>query len=143
MKRFLFFTGGFIRGWPPGGLPKKRSQWGMLSVADREQVLAFSEPEMDNLLAGWNQDDYAILSKDFDQDVIKSMTRDEFDTLKNKEFTGLGRYHSREVESVVKRSDGSYTVIYYVIFDNDDEVLMRVKFQADEPHKISGLTLNK
>ena len=143
MKRILFLLVTLFLAGLSAACQKSGPSGAMLSMADRGEILAFSEPEMDNLLAGWNQDDYAIFSKDFDQDLLKSMTRDEFDKLKNKEFTGLGRYHSREVESVVKRSDGSYTVIYYVVFDNNDEVLVRVKFQADEPHKISGLTLNK
>lgn len=115
----------------------------MLSEAQRQVVLAFSEAAMDNLLAGWNKNDYAAFSKNFDQDLLKSMTREQFEELKNNELTGLGEFYSREVESVVKRSDGSYTVIYYAVFENDDEVLLRVKFEADEPHLISGLSFEK
>lgn len=115
----------------------------MLSEADREAVLAFSEPLMDSMLEGWNADDYAAFSKDFSEEVLKSMPAGQFEKLKNDEFTGLGRYYSREVESVVSRSDGFYTVIYYVVFANNNEVLLRVRFQAEEPHEISGLWFNK
>ncbi len=115
----------------------------MLSQQQRKIVLAFSEAKVDNLLEGWNKVDYAVFSKDFDPDLLKSMTQVEFEKLRQDEFTGLGVYHSREVEGVVQRSDGSYTVIYYVVFDNDDEVLLRVTFQADEPHEISGLQFEK
>jgi hypothetical protein len=115
----------------------------MLSQKERESVLAYSEPKMDSLLEGWNAADYALFSKDFNQDALESMTQEEFEKLRNDEFTGLGSYHSREVEGVVLRSDGSYTVIYYVVFDNDDEVLVRVTFRADKPHEISGLRFEK
>jgi hypothetical protein len=115
----------------------------MLSEADREAVLAFSEPRMDSMLDGWNADDYAAFSKDFSEEVLQSMPSEQFEKLKNAEFTGLGRYYSREVESVVYRSDGFYTVIYYVVFANHNEVLLRVRFQAEEPHQISGLWFNK
>ena len=115
----------------------------MLSQAQRKSVLEFSEPMIDDLLEGWNEDSYAVFAQDFSQDLLKSMNADEYEKLRNDEFTGLGRYYSREVESVVQRSDGSYTVIYYVVFGNDDEVLMRVTFRADEPHEISGLRFEK
>jgi|WetSurMetagenome_2_1015567.scaffolds.fasta_scaffold263173_2 hypothetical protein len=115
----------------------------MLSEKQRNTVLAFSEAKTDNLLEGWNEVNYAHFSKDFTVDTLKSIPREQFEKLRKDEFTGLGSYHSREVEGVVQRSDGSYTVIYYVVFDNDDEVLMRVTFQADEPHEISGLQFEK
>lgn len=115
----------------------------MLSEADRKAVLAFSEPLMDSMLDAWNADDYAAFSQDFSEEVLKSMPLEQFEKLKNDEFTGLGRYRSREVESVVHRGDGFYTVIYYAVFDNNNEVLLRVKFQAEEPHQISGLWFNK
>jgi len=115
----------------------------MLSDADREAVLAFSEPQVDSMLDGWNADDYAAFSKDFSEEVLKSMPLEQFDKLRNDEFTGLGRYYSREVESVVQRSEGFYTVIYYVVFENNTEVLLRVRFQAEEPHEINGLWFNR
>jgi hypothetical protein len=115
----------------------------MLSEADREAVLAFSEPRMDSMLDGWNAGDYATFSKDFSEEVLKSMPLEQFEKLRNDEFTGLGRYYSREVESVVHRNDGFYTVIYYVVFENNNEILLRVRFQAEEPHQISGLWFNK
>jgi hypothetical protein len=115
----------------------------MLSEVERKTVLEFSEPEMDGIFDGWNKVDYGSFSKDFDQQVLKSMTREQFEKLRKDEFTGLGRYFSRDVESVVKRSDGSYTVIYSAIFENNGETLVRVTFRADEPHEISALQFEK
>ena len=115
----------------------------MLSEADREAVLAFSEPRMDSVLDGWNAGDYAVFSKDFSEEALMAMPSEKFEKLRNAEFTSLGRYYSREVESVVHRSDGFYTVIYYAVFANHNEVLLRVRFQAEEPHQISGLWFNR
>jgi hypothetical protein len=115
----------------------------MLSDVQRKAVLAFTEPQMENLLDGWNADNYDVFSKNFDPDLLKSMTRQEFEKLNTDALTGLGRFYSREVESVVERDDGSYTVIYYGVFENDDEVLMRVTFQGDEPHRINKLSFEK
>jgi len=125
------------------GCQKESASGAMLSERERNAVLALSEPIMDNLFAGWNDDNYAVFSKDFDQDVLKSISQDGFEKLRKDEYTGLGRYFSRDVESVVKRSDSSYTVIYYVVFENNNEMLVRVKLSANNPHKISGLSFNK
>jgi hypothetical protein len=115
----------------------------MLSESERKEVLAFSEAKMDSLLDGWNADDYAAFSRDFDEQALKSLPREQFEKTRNNEFTGLGRYFSREVESVVQRSDGSYSVFYYVVFENNDQLLLRVTFQAEEPHTISSLSFNR
>ncbi len=45
----------------------------MLSEADRQAVLAFSEPRTDSMLDGWNAGDYAAFSNDFSEEVVKSM----------------------------------------------------------------------
>ena len=122
---------------------KESASGAMLSDQERNGVLAISEPIMDNLFVGWNDNNYAVFSKDFSQDLLKTMPQNGFEKLRKDEYTGLGRYFSRDVESVVKRSDGSYTVIYYAVFENNNEVLVRVKFSLDDPHKISGLSFNK
>jgi hypothetical protein len=143
MKKILILLAAFTVLIPLAACRSDSPSGTMLSDAQRKAVLSFSEARMDNLLAGWNNNDYAVFSKDFDQDLLKSMTQEQFEKIKNDEFTGLGRFHSREVESVVRRSDGSYTVIYYAVFDNDDEVLVRVKFEGNGSHLISGLTIEK
>jgi hypothetical protein len=143
MNKTLVLVVVLLLGGILGACQKSGASGAMLSEKQRKAVLAFSEAKVDKLLEGWNEEDYAVFSQDFNQDLLKSMTQHEFEKLRQDEFTGLGRYHSREVEGVVQRSDGSYTVIYYVVFDNDDEVLMRVTFRADEPHEISRLHFEK
>ena len=118
------------------------SQGTTLTGADQEAVLAFSEAKSDNLLAGMNTNDYAVFSKDFDQDMLKAMTQTEFDALKKDRDTKLGLYVSRTVNSVVQTGD-FVAVIYDAKFEKDDAVTVRVVFRVAEPHEVSGLWFNK
>jgi len=118
------------------------SQGTALSGTDKDAVLAFSEAKSDNLLAGMNANDYAAFSKDFDQDMLNAMTQTEFDKLKKDRDAKLGRYVSREVNSVVKQGD-FYAVIYDAKFEKDDVVTVRIVFRVADPHEVSGLWFNK
>jgi hypothetical protein len=115
----------------------------MLSAADQKAVLAFSESKTDNLLEGLNTGDYAAFSRDFNQDMLQAMTRDEFEHWQKERESRLGRYLRREVEGMVERSDGTYTVIYHTGFQFNDDVLIRVVFSVAPPHQISGLWFEK
>jgi hypothetical protein len=113
-----------------------------LTGAEREAVLAYSEAQTDNLMAGMNANDYAMFSKDFDPDMLNAMPQSQFDALKKDRDTKLGLYVSRQVNSVVQDGD-FYAVIYDVKFEKDAAVVMRVVFRVAEPHQISGLWFNK
>ena len=115
----------------------------MLSESEQKAVLAFSEPITDNLLAGLSSGDYAVFSKDFSQAMLQSMPPGKFVQWKKEQDARLGWYLRREVEGMVKRSDGTYTVIYQASFGYNDEVLIRVVFLAAPPHQISGLWFEK
>jgi hypothetical protein len=115
----------------------------MLSSADQEVVLAFSEPQMDNLLEGLKTGDYDIFSQDFTEEMLQAMPREKFEQWKKDRDARLGWYLRREVEGMVKRSDGTYTVIYQAYFAFNDNVLLRVVFEADPPHRISSLWFEK
>jgi hypothetical protein len=118
------------------------SQGTTITGADKDAVLAYSEAKTDNLLAGMNANDYAMFSKDFDQDMARAMSQAEFDTLKKDRDAKLGLYVSRTVHSVVQTGD-FYAVIYDAKFEKDDAVTVRVVFRVAEPHEISGLWFNK
>lgn len=113
-----------------------------LTGADKDAVLAFSEAKADNLLAGMNANDYAMFSKDFDQQMLNAMTQSQFDSLKKDRDAKLGLYLSRKVNSVVPQGE-FYSVIYDAKFEKDDAVTVRVVFRAAEPHQVSGLWFNK
>jgi hypothetical protein len=113
-----------------------------LTGAEQEAVLGFSEAKTDNLLAGMDQNDYAVFSKDFDAAMLKAMTNDQFTTMKQDRDSKLGGYVSRQVNSVVQSGD-FYVVIYDAKFEKEDQVTLRVVFQVAEPHSISGLWFSK
>jgi len=113
-----------------------------LTGADKDEVLAYSEAKTDNLLAGMNANDYAMFSRDFDQQMLDAMTQPEFESLKKDRDAKLGLYLSRKVNSVVKLG-GFYSVIYNAKFEKDDAVTLRVVFRDTEPHQVSGLWFNK
>jgi len=118
------------------------SQGTTITGADKDAVLVYSEAKTDNLLAGMNANDYAMFSKDFDQDMARAMTQAEFDKLKKDRDAKLGLYVSRTVNSVVQTGD-FYAVIYDAVFEKDDAVTVRVVFRVAEPHEVSGLWFNK
>ena len=118
------------------------SQSTTLTGDDRDTVLAFSEAETDNLLAGMNANDYALFSRDFDQDMLNAISQTQFDTLKKDRDAKLGLYVSREVNSVTQNGD-FYTVNYDARFEKEDAVTVRVVFRVTEPHQVSGLWFNK
>ena len=114
-----------------------------LSGEDREQVLAFSEPETDNLMAGLNSGDYAVFSKDFDKTMQMSMTEANFHSFRGDRNTKLGKYISRTVQEVYKTNRDFYTVVYNTNFEKAGDVTMRVVFRVKEPHQVSGLWFNQ
>jgi hypothetical protein len=114
-----------------------------LSGADRDAVLAFSEPMTDNLIAGMTSGDYAVFSRDFDKPMLFGMPERNFQYLKRDRDARLGKYVSRTVEDVIKGKDGYYTVSYNVVYEADKDVVMRVVFNQEEPHLISGLWFNR
>ena len=118
------------------------SQGTTLSGADKDAVLAFSEAQSDNLLAGMNANDYAAFSKDFDQDMLNAITQTEFNKLKADRDAKLGLYVSRAVNSVVQTGD-FVAVIYDAKFEKDDAVTVRIVFRVADPHAVSGLWFNK
>jgi outer membrane murein-binding lipoprotein Lpp len=118
------------------------SQNAVLTGADQEAILTFSEAKTDNLMAGMNANDYALFSKDFDEAMLTAMSNSKYDAFKIDRDAKLGPYISREVNNVVQQGD-FYSVIYNTVFEKDNNVTMRVVFRASEPHQISGLWFNK
>ena len=114
----------------------------ILTGESRDAVLAYSEAKTDNLLAGMNATDYALFSKDFDQQMLSAMNQTQFESFKKDRDSKLGAYVSRQVNSVVDQGE-FISVIYDSVFEKDDNVTMRIVFRAAEPHQISGLWFNK
>jgi hypothetical protein len=107
----------------------------------RDAVLAYSEPETDNMMTGLNANNYATFSRDFDDRMKAAITTAQFASLEQTVVGKIGKHVSRQV-SDVQQSGDFVTVVYTAKFENDDPVTMTVSFHAAEPHQIAGLHFN-
>lgn len=112
-----------------------------LGDEEKEQVLAFSEPYVDNLLTGLNANDYAVFSRDFTPEMLKGIDEKGFADLQTKVMPKLGAYQSRTVTSVESVGD-YYRLIYRAGFAEDANVRLTITFTKAEPHRVAGLFFN-
>lgn len=64
-------------------------------------MLAYSEPIADNLLQGMNAGDYAVFSRDFNDQIMKGIPSESFTGSVLPTISGkLGKYVSRQMDSV-------------------------------------------
>ena len=109
-----------------------------LQGSDRDAVLAYAEPMVDNLLSGLNAADYAAFSRDFDDAMLKAIPESAFANLLATTTGKVGAYQSRAVDRVEKAGD-YYRVVYKSQFADDDNVQVLVTFDAADPHTVAGL----
>jgi hypothetical protein len=110
-----------------------------LTGKDKENVLAYVDPIVDNLFAGYNSSDYAKFSKDMNETMKKSVNADYFTkTINGIVFAKIGKYNSRAVDQVIQ-STNYVTIVYNAKFEKDDPVVVRLSVDTAEPHLISGL----
>jgi hypothetical protein len=109
-----------------------------LDGAEQQQVLEYAGPKAENLISGLIAGDYQTFSADFNQTMKEGMDTAAFDQLLDMFSTKLGSYQSHEV-NVVLQGDKFTTVAYKMIFERDDKVIMRIVFDNQEPHNVTGL----
>lgn len=107
--------------------------------AERDAVLAYSEPMADNELAALNANDYEAFVKDYDETMVKVNTPESFANLVSLVSTKLGKYLSREVTAVTAVGDDAILVVYSARFENEENVTIRLVFQPNGEHLIKGL----
>ena len=103
----------------------------VVSGSEEEAVLAFSEPTVENLLAGWTTNDYAIFSHDFDTDMQEEISATGFTALKQDLDDKFGSYISRNIDRVAC-SDEFYVVDYQAQFSDEELVKITVAFHASD-----------
>ena len=110
-----------------------------LSGKARDDVLAYSEPLTDNLLAAMNEANYTRFVLNFDETMKKAVTEKAFQDMLSSTGSKLGAYQTREVATV--EDTGAYMrVTYTAKFANEDGVTVRVVFSdGTSDHLISGL----
>lgn len=110
----------------------------VLEGAEKDAVIEMLKPTADSLLKGFINNDYALFSKDFNDEVRKGMDQSAFDAL-TKTFTGkLGQFQSSEITTVLQETQ-YLTLVYSLIYDGDSTVVMRVVFSRTDPPKIVGI----
>ncbi len=122
-----------LAGCSSGGQP--------VTGAERDQVLVYSEPKSDNLLAGLNANDYATFSRDMDDKMRGAMTQAAFENTRAQVTGKIGKYISRTVASVERNGD-FMAVNYDARFEQEEGVTVRIVFNAGGAHTISGLWFN-
>ncbi len=110
-----------------------------LSGKARDDVLAYSEPLTDNLLAAMNEANYTRFVLNFDETMKKAVTEKAFQDMLSSTGSKLGAYQTREVTMV--EDTGAYMrVTYTAKFANEEGVTVRVVFSdGASDHLISGL----
>ena len=106
--------------------------------AERAAVLAYAEPTTDNVLNGYNSGNYAQFSENFDAVMLQAETNAVFQQTRSQIMSKLGKYISRQTPMVVKQNN-MIIVFYNARFEQEDGVTIRVVFQPDGEHKLTGL----
>jgi hypothetical protein len=110
-----------------------------LDGTDKNAVLAFSEPTIDNLFSGWTANEYAVFARDLDTEIQAALPTANFTVLKQDFDSKLGNYISRQVERV-SQADEFYVVDYLARFEHAEPVKITVAFHSSN-HSIAGLSI--
>jgi len=106
---------------------------------ERTAVLVYADPIADNLLQGFNEDNYTMYSRDFGPEMKAAL--DEAAFVQNRDFviSRIGLYESRGTP-VVTETGEFIAVNYPATFERGDGVNVRLVFRkGDESHQLSGL----
>jgi hypothetical protein len=113
----------------------------VLDGAQKEAVLAFSEPAVDNLFAGMNSGDYAVFARDFNASMLKAIDEKGLTGLQNSITPKIGKYLARTVTGVEEVGE-FYRLTYRGEFEQDANVKVTLTFDKAAPNQIAGLFFN-
>jgi hypothetical protein len=93
---------------------------------DDAQVQAVAEPILDNLLAGFNQGNYAQYSKDFDATLREAIPEKKFQQVREQILKKLGAFKSKKYLGFLNQQ--AYTVVLWkgVFAGTQDNILIKV-----------------
>jgi hypothetical protein len=113
----------------------------VLDGAQKDAVLAFSEPAADNMFAGMNSGDYAVFSRDFNAAMLKGIDEKGFAGLQTSITPKIGKYQTRTVTSVEEVGE-FYRLTYRAGFEQDANVKVTLTFDKAAPNQVAGLFFN-
>ena len=106
---------------------------------ERASVRVYADPVADNLLQGFNEDNYSMYSADFGPEMKAALDEAVFEQNRDFVVSRIGLYVSRG-SPVVTESGGYIAVNYPAKFEREDGVNVRLVFRKDdESHLLSGL----
>jgi maltose-binding protein MalE len=118
------------------------SQETTLPQEEQRMVQAYADPITDNLLEGFNQDNYTRYSRDFSTDMRQALNETIFEQNRALILSKIGLFVSRGNATVTQ--SGDYLVANYMAdFEYEQGVNVRVVFKkGDDSHQVYGLWFN-
>jgi hypothetical protein len=94
--------------------------------ATDQQVKALAEPILDNLLAGFNQGNYAQYAKNFDDTMREAIPEKKFQQVRKDLLKKLGQYQTKKYLGFLNQQ--AYTVVLWkgAFADTQDDILIKL-----------------
>lgn len=125
-----------------GCAEEQRSDAQEVTDEQKEALLPVAEPIVDNILKGYNEANYEVWSKDFDEVMLETMTEEAFVETQALIFDTIGKFQTKEFDNVTLES-GYYVVRYKGNFEKEEGVEIKVVLsETDDGMKVSGLWFN-
>ncbi len=105
---------------------------------EQEKVLQTVDPITDRLLEAIETKDFSKIQPDFSEKLSADLNKENFlafsDTLQNT----MGKYQSRAVYHI-KQDPQHLTVVYKMVFEKSDQVVLNLIFANDDLSHIGGI----
>ena len=100
-----------------------------------QQVQAAADPILDNLLAGFNEGNYQMYSRDFDPTLKESLPEAKFKQVRGEILPKIGKYQSRKYLGFLNQN--KFTVVLWKgkFSDTQSDVLIKL-VTSKRPDKI-------
>lgn len=107
-----------------------------LSSEKAEAYAAKVDETVENLIAGFGENDYAKFSRDFEKKYSENFETGNQEIFAQNSVVGayLGKTLDHVETRFLKR-----VVVYHLAFENEPDVYFEVYFMIHDPHKIVGL----
>ncbi|MDD1677708.1 MAG: DUF3887 domain-containing protein [Methanomicrobiales archaeon] len=114
----------------------------VLPEAEQIQVRVYADPITDNLLQGFNENNYTRYSRDFSDEMKQALDASAFQQSRELIIPRIGLYVTRGDAIVIQTGD-YLAANYKADFEQEEGVDVRVVFKkGDDSHQIYGLWFN-
>ena len=105
-----------------------------------DQVRALAEPIVEGLLAGFNQGDYALYAKDFDDTLREAIPERKFQQVRGDILKKLGSYKNRKYLGFLTQQPHTIVLWKGAFAGTPDDILIKlVLSRRQEAIKVVGL----